>query len=364
MLALGIATLIGLAPPQAPPTDNRLCDAAVRTIDLDHDEFIAAARLRLPDVRLRAAEAQLDRDPECRDRMQAYVEVRSTGPDEWELTLIYADGRAWFRGIASEPDEAARTVASALANLLAAIEDDDIEPDAQHVALPVEAEDEPEPTPELEPTPQPKSEPEPRPEPEPEPEPPPESELRFEVGPRLSMQGILGASPDAGFRAFGAELGGDLRLPTGLLVGLGLRMAGRSASTLSLLRTRIGLGLGYALRVGRFELPMMVQAELEPWVVREQGQRRKLGAPPLIGAGLRLAPGGLLDVGRVRVRVGVVFGVDVLGEPRGGLVPTVRLEPGTDPLLYVGGVEFSAGLEIGLWFPMREPFSSPELDPG
>jgi len=352
VLALGIAALIGLAPPGATsevsPEGHGLCDAAVRAIDLDQVEFLDATRLRLPDLHLRDAEAHADRDPACRDRPHAYVEVRPSGPDNWELTLIFADGRAWFRTIESEPDEAARTLASALANLLAAIDEDEVAPDAQDVALPVEAtEPGPEPA-ELEP------EPEPEPEPEASPEPETETPLLFEAGARLSLQGSFGASPGAGYRGFGTELAGDLRLPSGFLVGLGLRIAGRNAATLSLIRTRIGVGLGYALRRGRFELPMMIQAELEPWVVREAGQQRRLGAPPLIGVGLRLAPGGLVDVGRMRMRVGAVIGFDVSGEPRGGLVPTLRLDPGGDPLLYVGGVEVSAGLEIGLWLPVHE----------
>ncbi len=347
MLALGIAALLGLAPPTASAVGTGLCDAAVRTVDLDHDEFLAATHLRLPDLQLRSAEAQVERDPACRDRMHAYIEVRPSGPDAWELTLIFADGRAWFRRVASEPDEAARTVASVLANLLAAIEDDEVAPDADHVALPSELEPEPEPEPEI-------PEPKPEPEPEPEPEPQPEPELRFEIGPRLALQGIVGASPSAGYRGFGAQLAGDLRLPIGVLVGLGLRISGRDAGPLSLVRTQISVGLGYALRVGRFEMPMMVQAELEPWVVREQGQRRRLGAPPLLGFGIRLAPGGLVDVGRTRMRIGLVLGADVLGEPRGGLVPTLRLEPGADPLLYVGGVEVTLGLELGWWVPVFE----------
>jgi hypothetical protein len=344
VLALGIAALIGLAAPS--PASEGPCDAAVRTVDLDEAEFVDATRLRLPDLRLRSAEAQLERDPACLERMHAYVEVRPRGPGEWELSLIFGDGRAWFRVIASEPDEAARTAASALANLLAAIEEDEVAPDAEHVALPVD------PKPEVEPELEPELEPEPEPvlQPKPEVEPP----LRFEIGPRLSVQAIAAAFPAPGYRAFGSEFAGDLRLPAGLLVGVGLRVAGHRSETLSLVRTRIGLGLGYALRARRFEMPMLVQAELEPWVVREQGTQRKLGAPPLLGVGVRVAPGGLLDVGRVRLRVGVAIGVDVLGEPLGGRIPSIRLDPTGDPLLHVGGIEVAIGLDLGLWIPVRE----------
>jgi hypothetical protein len=346
VLALGIAALIGLAAPATSPALEGPCDAAVRTVDLDEAEFVDATRLRLPDLRLRSAEAQLERDPACLERLHAYVEVRPRGPGEWELSLIFGDGRAWFRVIASEPDEAARTAASALANLLAAIEEDEVAPDAEHVALPTDPKPEAEPEPELEPD----RVPEPLPQPKPEVDPP----LRFETGPRLSVQAIAGASPAPGYRAFGSEFAGDLRLPSGLLVGLGLRVAGHRAETLSLVRTRIGLGLGYALRARRFEMPMLVQAELEPWVVREQGTHRKLGAPPLLGGGVRVAPGGLLDVGRMRLRIGVAIAVDVLGEPLSGRVPSIRLDPTGDPLFGVGGIEFAVGLDLGLWIPIRE----------
>jgi hypothetical protein len=350
VFVLGIAMLLGLAPPETSPARSGPCDASVRTIDLDEAAFLDATRLRLPDLRLRSAQAALDGDPACQGRLHAFVEVRPSGAGEWELALIFGDGRAWFRSIASEPDEAARTAASALANLLAAIEEDEVAPDAEHVALPVD--------PELQPQPQPDPPARPPPEPpeparEPELEIRPEAPLRFEIGPRLSAQGIAAAAPAPAFRAFGAELAGDLRLPLGVLVGLGLRIAGRPAGTLSLIRTQVAVGFGYALRKRRFEMPMMIRAELEPWLVREQGQTRKLGAPPLLGAGVRVAPGGLLDVGRTRLRVGVVLGVDVLGEPNSGRVPSIRFDPTSDPLVHVGGIEFAIGLDLGWWIPVR-----------
>ena len=92
-----IAVLIGLTqapePPSEPPSGNVPCDASLRTSDIDADEFAAAARLRLPELRLRDAETHDERDESCRARMHAYVEVRPSGPGRWELIVIFADGR-------------------------------------------------------------------------------------------------------------------------------------------------------------------------------------------------------------------------------------------------------------------------------
>ena len=48
--------------------------------------------------------------------------------------------------------------------------------------------------------------------------------------------------------------------------------------------------------------------------------------------------------------------VPIPGYPAGDPGPLLAplLDPGGDPLLYVGGVEVSAGLEIGLWLPVHE----------
>jgi hypothetical protein len=350
--AFAIAGLLLALPPSndGEPASTRPCDAAIRTHELDDAAFRSATSLRLPDLRLRGPTSEPE--PECRDRLHAFVEVRPREAGVWELTLILSDGRAWFRTIASEPDEAARTVASALANLLAAIEDDAIVADAEDVALPDELAESP-PEPEV-------AEPEPEisePEPEvakPEPEPPPRSTpaLLFEVAPRVGAGAALGLTPAPGFRAGGAELGALFRLRSGLAVDLGLRVAGRRAGELGLVRVRVAAAIGYVVRAARFELPILVAATIEPWWVREAGSPVDLGAPPLIGTGLRLAPGGRIDLGARELRVAGVLGLDLAVEPS-GTVPAIRLAPDDDPRLRVGGLEPWAGLEFGLWIPVR-----------
>lgn len=351
-----IAVLIGLTqapePPSESPSGNIPCDASLRTSGIAGDEFAAAARLRLPELRLRDAESQDARDESCRARMHAYVEVRASGPGRWELIVIFADGRAWFRPIESEPDEAARTAASALANLLAAIEDDALAPDAEDVALPPEVEPEPEAEPEDEVEPEVEVEPEPEPEVEPTLE--PERPIVLEVGVRVGGQSIVGLRPSAGHRAMAGELGLDLRLPSGLMVTAELRAGGWRVDGASLLRLRPAIGLGYGVRSGRFDMPIVVQAQLEPWWVRDLGVRAALDAPPLLGGGLRLAPGLRVSLGQLALRLGARVQLDVMGEPLGGRVPVVRREPSSAALFHVGGVELALGLELALWIPVRE----------
>ncbi|HVH97524.1 MAG TPA: hypothetical protein VM869_02395 [Enhygromyxa sp.] len=328
----------------------------VRTADLDEAAFVAATRLRLPDLHLRSIERASEIEPACSEALHAYVEVRSEGAGQWSLALIFSDGRAWYRSVPAEQEDAARTLASALANLLAAIEDDQLDPDAEDVVLPIEAAPAPEPAPEPKlPSPAPPS-PEPA-EPELEPQPssgPRERPIVLEVGPRLGLQSVVGIHPAAGYRATAGSLGLDLRTPNGLLIGLDVRVAGRSSAALSLLRTRVSLGVGYALRARRFELPIVLAAACEPWLVLEDGQRAAVDAPPLLGGGLRLAPGGLVELGRTTLRIAATLQLDATAELPSGRVPSVRLRPGSAPIFHVGGLELALGLELGLWMPVRQ----------
>ncbi len=369
MLALGLAWLLAFTPPtgstaeagvtvadRAAPASRTPCDAIVRVKDLEPERFLEATRLRLPALRLRTVERASERDPACEGALHAFVELRASDPGLWELTLIFSDGRAWFRTIPSEPDEAARTLASALANLIAGIEEDDLAPDAEDVELPEElGEPEPaEPEP-AEPEPEPEPEPELAPEPEPEPAPEPERPVIFELAPRLGGQAAFGLSPGPGLRGLGADLGLDLRLPQGIALGLDLRVLARRDDLLTLTRVRVRLGLGYDLRVGRFELPVLVMAGVEPWTVREPSKRFDLGAPPVLSAGLRVAPGALIQAGKLWLRLGVALGLDLAIEPLSGArVPTIQRPAASDPSFHVGGVELTAGIELALWLPVRE----------
>ena len=345
---LATASLCEVEPPATP--DAAVCDAAVHGEGIDTRAFLDAAALRLPALRLRTADAVID--PSCGGRLHAHVEVRPSGDGSWMLSLILSDGRAWYRTLEFDDDQAARGLASVLANLLAAIEDDSVEPDAEDVTMPggEASAEQPEADPAAPEDPEP---PDPEPIPE-EPTPTDEAPVLFELGPRLGLAGSLGLAPGAGWQGLGADLALDMRLPDGLSFGLGLRTLSRGQSGASLVRTRVSLGLGVTSRWGRFELSTLFSALLEPWWIREGGSRVPLGAPPLIGGFARLTPGLLVPVGAATMRIAADLGLAIVVEAApGALTAAVALEPGTDPILRAGGVELDLGLVIGVWIPVK-----------
>lgn len=352
MRQLAIAWSLATVTAPSPSSAASPCDAAIRTQDVDEAAFRAATALRLPQLRLR--EATSDIDETCSNQLRAFVEVRPTGPGIWELTLILSDGRAWYRTIASEPDQAARTAASALANLLAAIEEDALVPDAEDVALPSELAELAEPDALPEPAPPP-----PDPVPVPPRDPPASNDAplverpaAFEISPYLAGAGLIGLVPAPGLRAVAGELGALGRLRSGVAIEIALRVAGRQAAPLGLGRIRGSVGVGYSARTGSFEVPIIAAATLESWWVREEGRRVELDAPVLLGGALRLAPGGRVELGRVDLRIGASLELGVAVEPRGS-VPSVRLDPAAEPRVWIGGVELAAGLVVGSWIPVR-----------
>ncbi|MCA9685388.1 MAG: hypothetical protein KC457_24635, partial [Myxococcales bacterium] len=158
---------------------------AVRAEEIDTQAILDAATLRLPALRLREADSVVE--PACSGHLHAHVEVRPSGDGSWALTLILSDGRAWYRTSEFEDDQAARGLASVLANLLAAIEDDTVEPDAENMTMP--GGEEPVGLPEEEPIAPEEAELEepPAEPPVPEPSPVDEAVVLFELGPRLGL---------------------------------------------------------------------------------------------------------------------------------------------------------------------------------
>ena len=332
----------------SPVRETRISTAILRADGFDRGELARAIQLRLPALTLALAGSEA---PSARDgSLRAFIELRRISPTQLELTLILADGRAYLRALEVDADAPAREAASALANLIAAIEDDAVVPDKSDVSLPpaliTSRPAPPQPVPAAS-----------CPEPAPAPPPPPPTAPRWELAPTLRAGASLGLTPLRGLRGVGPGLGLNARAPSGLLLALDLQYLGRALQNLQVQRLRITLGLGYALRRGAFELPIAALLGVEPW--RVTGDRgtvplsSTLGPPrPLIGLGLRLAPGLRAALGRsgAQLRAGLNLELWASGEATRGLGnPELRRPPAA---LSLGGLELNLGLELGVWFPV------------
>ena len=333
---------------------------------------------RLPDVELLPFEdtafARIGGEP------FAYVELMiEPGPEaEVELTVVLSDRRAYLRRFAPERSHPLRSIATTVANVLVAIEQEAVQADEEG--------DVPRPVPEVEPAPAPveasplevepvepevePSEPEPvEPEPvEPEPvEPEPEPvEPPYELGLTLAGQATLGLAPAPvrGFAAGSGEIRISARQRRGLLVALGLRVGTRGRASHRLWRNRLQLSVGYAWRSHRFAVAATAGPTVEPWAVRHEGVAAlptPLGdarATPLWGAAAAVTPG-ILHPLSPRLTLGVALRAElaasVLGSRAAG---RVLLDPGrvadgsviAPPVLFtLGGLEANLGLDLTLW---------------
>ena len=339
----------GGASVSSPVGETRIGAAILRAEGFERDELERAIQLRLPALTL--IEVGSEAPPATDGALRAFIELRRVSPTELELTLILADGRAYLRALEVDADAPARPAASALANLIAAIEDDTVVPDKSHVPLPP-ALIASEPAAAAAPVPA-ASCPEPPP-PTPTPTPP---APRWELGPSLRAGASLGLTPIPGLRGAGLGLGLNARAPSGLLLVLDLQGLGRALHQLRVQRLRVALGVGYALRRGGFELPVAALLGVEPWrLVGDDGPvpiSSMRGRPrPLIGLGLRLAPGLRAALGRsgAQLRAGLNLELWASGEAAAGLRhPELRV---SSSALSLGGVELNLGLELGVWFPV------------
>ena len=335
--------------------ETRISTAILRADGFERGELERAIQLRLPTLTLVGVGSEAP--PATDGSLRAFIELRRVSPTQLELTLILADGRAYLRGLEVDADAPARPAASALANLIAAIEDDTVVADQSHVPLPpalIASEPAPAPVPAAI-CPEP---PAPKPAPptlSPPTSPPPAP--RWELGPALHAGASLGLTPIRGLRGAGLGLALNARAPSGLLLVLDLQGLGRTIQQLQVQRLRIGFGVGYALRRGNFELPVAALVGVEPW--RLTGDRgtvpisSMLGRPrPLIGLGLRIAPGLRAPLGRsgAQLRAGINVELWASGEAAPGVRSPMLLIPPS--ALSLGGLELKLGLELGVWFPV------------
>ena len=285
-------------------------------------------------------------------------------PAGLRLSVVLANGDAYDQVVEDVEGQSPRVAASSLAALLDSIAGGEVAPSRTDVEIPPpEAEVEPgkEPAAEdPEPTPQPAGPPVVTPGPRPSP-------ARFELGPVVAPQLVIGVAPstDASvLAAAGASLGIDARHQRGGLLTFDVRVAGRSGGDLSVARLRVAAGGGWAWRRGALEVPLAGAVTVEPWWVRRDGARADLErdpadgvrARPALGALLRVAPGFFVDRPRPRVpaiRIGARAEVAGSFVPDGG-ARTVELgidEAGVrDATLRLGGLELTLGLDVALWF--------------
>ena len=340
---------------QAETLDRIVADVHGVDVDALQRELL----LRLPEVEIVRYAAGIDPG----QRGSIYASIRRVSPEaeRAHLELITSDGRAYVREVDLRGIEAERALAIEVANLADAIEDDAVMPDREDAEPPPPPEPEPEPQPEPQPEPEPQPDPQPEPEPEPEPRPVPP----WEIGASFSGAFDAGVGPPAGGDRISAGGGVtlDLRSPRGVLVALDFRGLRWRTSDYGLGRFRFGLGGGYGLRRGAFEVGTVMLATVEPWIVTGEG-RDALREPdgsvaspgPLLGLALRLAPGYRHRFERLALRVGGFAELAGSGVADNGLgVP--RIADVNDPdarLFRVGGLELVIGLTLGAWLPVGD----------
>jgi hypothetical protein len=337
----------------------------VEIVDLDETSIVEALGLRLP-----ARLVLRPNDPRP-DASIAYAIVRRE-PPRLRLTLILADGNAYDRDVADVPGQSARAAAGALVTLLHAVETGSVAPTRTDIAIP---EPEPEPPPEPEPTP-------PEPEAEPTPAPPapvtapasapPRAPPRVELGPTITPMlgvGVAPIGPAPVLIGAGGAVALDVRARSGAAASAEVRALGRTAAGLGLLRTRFAIGGGWVVRHRAFELPIIARVFIEPWWLRDAGANAPIRygsvvAPrrPLLGAGLRLSPGLLIEprrAGQPKIHVGGRVDVDGSFVPHDGLHSVeiaVEQAEGDVSAVRLGGLELGFGIDITFWFPvMRRP---------
>lgn len=363
LLALAVTSALAAAPSQPVPEDikpvpkdsssaptPRFTALVLRNEGIALGDLAAALTLRIPDLPI------VRESPATGAFVFVAVRTDPATPVRHQIGVITSDGAAYFREVDTGADPPARVLASVLANLLVSIAEGRVQPDRTDVAIPPpEAElPAPAPAPEPKPAPVPPGATPPAPTPIPQPVPKTTPPPRWEFGLNLAGLADLALGPPrfaSTLAAAGGSLGLDLRHHRGLLLGLELRTLGRRADDHALVRLRVAALAGYALRRGRFELPIALGLAIEPWWL-DAG----LTARPLYAAFLRTTPGlylaqdrGPLRALRIgpRLELGGSFLVD--DGPRVAGISEQR-DTSNAQLFRLGGLELSLGLELTLWF--------------
>jgi hypothetical protein len=345
LLAVALASAPATAPAAVPPPVES--SAAIPALVLDavsiDPQLFEEMKLRLAGRTLIASDALVD-VPTTRF---AWVGVEWTDTGEARLRIVVSDGRAYSRLVTAPSTQLPRTLAGALSNMIDAIEEDSIAPEAVDVAVPLPV---PAPAP-VAPTPvtlPPASKPAPPASP-----PPPD----WELGPVIGGTAIFGVGPPTdldGFVGAGGSIGLDAVHRSGGLASVAVRVLTHDRSDLRLVRVRAAIAGGYALRRRSFELLARVGASVEPVVLRDDG-RPSVKNAPLVGAFAMVSPAYVLRSKRrpmaLRIALDVELAASMEASSSPGVIRWIDATP-DDPisLLRAGGVEIGLGASIGGWF--------------
>jgi hypothetical protein len=372
-MQLVLTAWLASAGPSAPPPEAvspREDPAANHPLVLrvaadDFEPLRAALANRLPTVSVHPHRASvLDA---LRGRELYYAELVETGIDnEVRLVVILNDGRSFERNFTVDAEDRVHSIATTLANTIAAIREERIEPTRTDAEIPAA---DPEPTAPPEPAP---AEPPPKPttpvrvEPIDAPKPPPPPVRRYELGLAAYGGPLLGLAPRGLALPHGAAgLDVDLRLPIGVLVGIGARYATRQHSDVRVHRIAVTVGTGYVLRRNSFELRLAASLAIEPFVVTDSGtpkaardSKNKPGGP-LVGAIVSASPGWYWrrnEQSPLALRLGMRAQLQLSSLTTGGAA-NVRLRVGNEAprdIARLGGAELMLGLDAGLWFTLAK----------
>lgn len=364
---LVLAISLMLAAPSAPPdvVPQRAEPSTIQPLVLhvpaaDLEPLRDALANRLPTVSVHPHRAAvLDA---LRGHDLLYAELVPTTEREVRLVVILEDGRSFERTFTVDEVDRVHSIATTLANTIAAIREERIEPtrtDAEIPAADPEPVDPPQPEP-IAPPPKP-VEPTVRAPVERAPQPPPPVR-RYELG--LAPYGglLVGLGPHGmATSQGGGGLDVDVRFPIGVLLCVGARYATRQLDGARIHRTAVTLGTGYALRRAAFELRLAGAFVIEPWLVTDRGtaktvrEREGRRATPLLGAVVSASPGWYWrkrEQSPVALRLGMRALLQFSALTSGGMA-NVRLLEGNEParsIARLGGAELMLGLDAAFWF--------------
>lgn len=329
-----------------PPAES---SAEIPALVIDAVSIDAALRdemaLRLAGRTLVATDALVD-VPTTRF---AWVGVEWTEPGHARLRIVVSDGRAYSRLVTAPASQLPRALAGALSNMIDAIEDDSIAPEAVDVPVPL-----PPPAPAAT-APKPAAPPRATParaavaKPE---------RPTWELGPVIGGAALFGVGPPTdldGFVGAGGSLGLDALHRSGALASVSVRALTHAKDELRLVRIRAAIAGGWALRRRAFELLVRAGVSVEPVVLRDRGHASSVSNAPLVGAFAMLSPAYVLRAKtrglalRLALDVELAASMEATGSP--GAIRWI--DATTDErvsLLRAGGVEIALGASVGGWF--------------